>query len=54
MYIENINEPKDVKELSIPQLEVLADEMRQALLKRASKHGGHFGPNFGKIGRAHV
>ena len=42
MYIENINEPKDVKELSIPQLEVLADEMRQALLKRASKlwYGG--------------
>lgn len=49
MYIENINEPKDVKELSIPQLEVLADEMRQALLKRASKHGGHFGPNFGMV-----
>ena len=49
MYIENINEPKDVKELSMPQLEVLADEMRQALLKRASKHGGHFGPNFGMV-----
>ena len=32
MYIENINEPKDVKELSIPQLEVMADEKRQALL----------------------
>ena len=49
MYIENINSPADVKKLNIMQLNVLAEEMRHALLTRASKHGGHFGPNFGMV-----
>lgn len=49
MYIENINSPADVKKLNILQLNVLAEEMRHALLTRASKHGGHFGPNFGMV-----
>lgn len=49
MYIENINGPSDVKKLSIDQLNVLAEEMRHALLTRLSKHGGHFGPNFGMV-----
>ncbi len=49
MYIENINGPEDVKKLSIEQMQVLAQEMRTALLKRASIHGGHFGPNFGMV-----
>ena len=49
MYIEKINGPEDVKKLNLEQLTVLADEMRHALLLRASKHGGHFGPNFGIV-----
>lgn len=49
MYIENINSPADVKKLNIMQLNILAEEMRHALLTRASKHGGHFGPNFGMV-----
>ena len=49
MYIENINSPADVKTLNIMQLNVLAEEIRHALLTRASKHGGHFGPNFGMV-----
>ena len=49
MYLEQINGPKDVKKLSGEQLTELAVEMRQALLKRASIHGGHFGPNFGMV-----
>ncbi len=49
MYIENINGPEDVKKLSVEQMHVLAQEMRDALLKRASIHGGHFGPNFGMV-----
>lgn len=31
------------------QLTTLAEEMRSALLQRASVHGGHFGPNFGIV-----
>lgn len=49
MYLETINSPADVKKLSMEQLPVLAEEMRQALLLRASRHGGHFGPNFGMV-----
>ena len=49
MYLEQINGPEDVKKLSGEQLTKLAAEMRQVLLKRASIHGGHFGPNFGMV-----
>ena len=49
MYLEQINGPQDVKKLSVEQLNTLADEMRAALLNRLSKHGGHFGSNFGMV-----
>ncbi|MGN1135670.1 MAG: 1-deoxy-D-xylulose-5-phosphate synthase [Oscillospiraceae bacterium] len=49
MYLENINSPSDVKKLNSNELTALAAEMREALLKRASIHGGHFGPNFGMV-----
>ena len=49
MYIENINGPADVKKLNIAQMTVLASEMRDALLTKLSRHGGHFGPNFGMV-----
>lgn len=49
MYIEKINGPEDVKKLDIEEMTALAEEMRHALLKRASIHGGHFGPNFGMV-----
>lgn len=49
MYIEKINGPEDVKKLNIEEMTALAEEMCHALLKRASIHGGHFGPNFGMV-----
>ena len=49
MYIEKINGPEDVKKLNIEEMTALAEEMRHALLKGASIHGGHFGPNFGMV-----
>lgn len=49
MYLERINEPKDVKKLNTTQLKVLANEVRQALLEKLSQHGGHFGPNLGMV-----
>lgn len=49
MYLEKINGPEDVKKLTDDEMIKLAAEMRSALLKRASIHGGHFGPNFGMI-----
>ena len=47
MYLEKINAPEDVRQLNTEELRALAEEMRQALLFRLSRHGGHFGPNFG-------
>lgn len=49
MYLEQINGPEDVKKLTMQELPLLADEMRKAMLTRASRHGGHFGPNFGMV-----
>lgn len=49
MYIEKINGPEDVKKLTVDEMTVMAGEMRESLLKRASIHGGHFGPNFGMV-----
>ncbi len=49
MYLEKIKEPKDINKLSNDELKVLASEIRDALMNRLSKHGGHFGPNFGMV-----
>ena len=49
MYIEKIQSPADLKKLDIKALEVVADETRQAVLNRVSKHGGHVGPNLGFV-----
>ena len=49
MYLEKINSPADVKKLTVDEMTALAEEMRKALLFRLSKHGGHFGPNFGMV-----
>ena len=49
MYLETITSPADIKGYTAEQRRVLAQEMRDALLKRASMHGGHFGPDFGII-----
>ena len=49
MYLERIDGPNDVKKLSLEQMDVLAQEMREALFRKLSKHGGHFGPNFGIV-----
>ena len=47
--LNKVNEPKDLKGLSKEELEKLAEEIREILLKKLSIHGGHFGPNFGMV-----
>ena len=49
MYLEKINCPNDIKYLSIDQLNILAQEIREALFNRLSKIGGHLGSNLGII-----
>lgn len=49
MYIEKIKSPVDLKKLDLKALQTVADETRQAVLNRVSKHGGHVGPNLGFV-----
>jgi len=48
-YLEMVDNPSHVKKLTQPQLTQLAEEIRQELITKLSKHGGHLGPNLGVV-----
>ncbi len=47
--LDAINSPADVKKLTIPQLQKLAEEIREELITVLAKNGGHLGPNLGVV-----
>jgi len=47
--LDSVNSPFDVKQLSLPQLQILAEEIREELISALSKTGGHLGPNLGVV-----
>ena len=47
MVLEKVNSPEDVKKLSLEEMKLLADEMREVIIKKVNATGGHFGPNLG-------
>lgn len=47
--LNKINSPKDLKKLELNELELLAQDVRDAVLNRVSKIGGHVGPNLGIV-----
>jgi 1-deoxy-D-xylulose-5-phosphate synthase len=47
--LDGINSPEQVKSLSIPELETLASEIREELVRVLSANGGHLGPNLGVV-----
>ena len=47
--LDRVNSPDDVKQLSLEELNLLADEIRQTIIKRVNITGGHFGPNLGIV-----
>ena len=47
--LENINSPADLKDLSIRDLEGLANEIRQKIIETVSKTGGHLAPSLGVV-----
>jgi len=49
MILEGIKSPADVKKLDAERLEILATEVRDALIDKLSAHGGHVGPNLGMV-----
>lgn len=47
--LDMVHSPADVKKMSVQQLNDLAQEIRQGILKRDSLIGGHVGPNLGFV-----
>ena len=47
--LDKINSPQDVKELSFGEMETLASEIRNGILTRVNKIGGHLGPDLGIV-----
>ncbi|MFC4103821.1 1-deoxy-D-xylulose-5-phosphate synthase [Paenibacillus xanthanilyticus] len=49
VLLEHINGPKDLKTLTVPQLDELAAEIRSFLIEKLSVTGGHLAPNLGVV-----
>lgn len=48
-FLGNINSPADLKMLNIEELEALAAEIRQFMVKTVSQNGGHLSSNLGVV-----
>ena len=48
-YLHKIDSPADLKKLTVAEMKILADDMRQYLISVLSQTPGHFAPNFGTV-----
>jgi len=48
-YLSGINSPEDLKKLSLQELNVLAQEIRDFLIENMAWHPGHLGANLGVV-----
>lgn len=49
MILDRIDTPNDLKTLSIDEMKILADEMRELIIKKVNEIGGHMAPNLGIV-----
>ncbi|MFX0559275.1 1-deoxy-D-xylulose-5-phosphate synthase [Tepidibacillus infernus] len=49
MELNQIKDPKQIKPLSVQELQVLAEEIRYFLIEKLSLTGGHLAPNLGVV-----
>jgi 1-deoxy-D-xylulose-5-phosphate synthase len=47
--LDGINDPADLKGLSVAELKQVAGEIREEIIENISKTGGHFAPNLGAV-----
>ena len=47
--LSQINSPDDLSKLDYLQLTALSSEIRDFLIEKVSKSGGHLGPNLGVV-----
>ena len=48
-YLDNVNFPSDIKNLSLSELKELAAEVRQEMIDAVSETGGHLGAGLGVV-----
>lgn len=48
-YLNEVNSPDDIKKLSMVEMEELAEEIREFLIKSISQTGGHLASNLGTV-----
>ncbi len=49
MILDKVNTNSDIKQLSANEMNSLADEIRELIIKKVNTTGGHMGPNLGFI-----
>lgn len=47
--LNEVNSPVDLKKVSLNKLNILAEEIRNVLIKKVNATGGHMGPNLGMV-----
>src|SRR6185436_3651309 len=48
-YLDMVDDPSHVKKLTLEQLSQLSGEIREELITKLAKNGGHLGPNLGVV-----
>src|SRR5262245_43989193 len=49
MFLERINEPRDLRGLTYDELDELAGEIRDVIVEAVAEHAGHLGSNLGAV-----
>lgn len=49
MILDKVNTPQDLKRLSVEEMNTLASEIRELIIKKVNTTGGHMGPNLGIV-----
>lgn len=49
MILDRLNTPDDLKKLSFEEMNTLAGEIRELIIKKVNTTGGHMGPNLGIV-----
>ncbi len=48
-HLEDIHSPKDLRELSLPELDIIAEDLRKTIIDTVSETGGHLAPSLGVV-----
>jgi len=48
-YLDGIDSPTDLRELSVDELKMLSGELREYIIESVSKTGGHLASNLGVV-----